>query len=548
MVLIPLISLLWSSFHPGWEIGESEGFSLYNYIEAYAKTHIGELLFMTLVFGVGSTILCISLAVPFAWLVERTDIPFKNILFTLMFAPVAIPGVIFSIGYIMLLSPKIGLINLFLMDLLHLESAPFNLYTLAGMIFVEGIRLTPGAFIMLAAAFKTMDPALEEASYTSGAGILSTFRRITSRLLMPAILAAALYYFVTAVESFEVPLLIGMPARVKVLTTEIYWVTHPAGTLPEYGIGCALGITFLLVSGLLIYLYRRSTRQVERFATITGKAYRPGLIKLGRGRYLAFAFIGAFLLVAILFPLLILIWSSLVPYLQVPSREALSTLSLEGYRLALGFSGLGKAAVNTLILAISAATITMILATIASWFIVRGRFRGAGMLDLISFLPHAIPSIVVALAIMVVFLRFRLIPIYGTVWILVVGFVIKRISYGTRIMNGAMFQLHKELEEAAEISGARWMKTLRRITLPLSIPSFINGWLFSALLSVSILTIPLMLHTAQNTVLAVVIWSMWDNAFIKEACSLSVLFIAGLFTLVFTMRLLASRARISRTQ
>ncbi len=194
------------------------------------------------------------------------------------------------------------------------------------------------------------------------------------------------------------------------------------------------------------------------------------------------------------------------------------------------------------------ATGTMILSSLAAWFVVRGRIRGGRFMDLLTFLPHAIPSIVVAVGLIILYLRINwIVPVYGTIWIIVIGMITKRISYGSRIMIGAMFQLHKELEEASEVCGVGWLKTFCLITLRLLIPAFINGWLYSAMLSIALFTIPVMLYTPRSLVFSVLIWNLWENAKVQDACVVGVLMVTITFTLVFLGQYLASRAKVQET-
>jgi iron(III) transport system permease protein len=194
------------------------------------------------------------------------------------------------------------------------------------------------------------------------------------------------------------------------------------------------------------------------------------------------------------------------------------------------------------------ATVTMLLSSLAAWFVVRGKIRGGRSMDLLTFLPHAIPSIVVAVGLIILYLRLNwMIPVYGTIWIIIIGMITKRISYGSRIMIGAMFQLHKELEEASEVCGVGWLKTFCLITLRLLVPAFVNGWLYSAMLSIALFTIPVMLYTPRSVVFSVLIWNLWENAKVQDACVVGVLMVTITFTLVFFGQYFASRAKVQQT-
>ena len=545
LTLGPLLFLLWDSFHPGWEIGDQVAFTFSSYVKVFGDQKFIEMFWNTAIFGVGATTLAVGLGSFFAWLVERTNMPFRNVTYALLFAPVAIPGLVFAISYILLLSPDIGVLNKLLMGVLGLEEAPLNIYSMTGLIFVEGIRLTPGSFLMMAAVLKSMDPSLEEAAYTTGAGVLRTSRVITAPLMLPGILAACIYYFITVIESFEVPAIIALPIGMQLLTTKIFFATNATTSMPQYSVAASVSIIFVVLSALLIYLYTRATKHSERFTTVTGKAYRPRIIDLGKWRYGALGFTIVFFAFSVIFPLLVLIWGSLLPYMQAPSMSALSGASFESYSNLGRIPSFGLALKNTLFVTFIVATVTMLLSSLAAWFVVRGKLRGSRYMDLFTFLPHAIPSIVVAVGLIILYLRINwLIPVYGTLWIIIIGLVTKRISYGSRIMIGSMFQLHKELEEASEVCGVGWLKTFCLITLRLLVPAFVNGWLYCAMLSIALFTIPVMLFTPKSIVFSVLIWNLWEQAKVQDACVVGVLMVTITFTLVFFGQYFASKAKI----
>jgi iron(III) transport system permease protein len=545
LTLGPLLFLLWDSFHPGWEIGDQVAFTFGSYVKVFGDHKFIEMFWNTAIFGVGATTLAVGLGSFFAWLVERTNMPFRNVTYALLFAPVAIPGLVFAISYILLLSPDIGVLNKFLMDVFGLEKAPLSIYSMTGLIFVEGIRLTPGSFLMMAAVLKSMDPSLEEAAYTTGAGVLRTSRVITAPLMLPGILAACIYYFITVIESFEVPAIIALPIGMQLLTTKIFFATNATTSMPQYSVAASVSIIFVVLSALLIYLYTRATKHSERFTTVTGKAYRPRIIDLGKWRYGALGFTVVFFAFSVIFPLLVLIWGSLLPYMQAPSMSALSGASFASYSDLSRIPSFGLALRNTVYVTFIVATVTMIISSLAAWFVVRGKLRGSRYMDLFTFLPHAIPSIVVAVGLIILYLRINwLIPVYGTLWIIIIGLITKRISYGSRIMIGSMFQLHKELEEASEVCGVGWLKTFCLITLRLLVPAFVNGWLYCAMLSIALFTIPVMLFTPKSIVFSVLIWNLWEQAKVQDACVVGVLMVTITFALVFVGQYFASKAKI----
>jgi iron(III) transport system permease protein len=490
----------------------------------------------TLVFAFGSAAIALFLGIIFAWLVERTNLPGKDLFYPLFLVPIAIPGVLFSVAWVLLLSPGAGVINLALKHALQLDHAPLDVYNLWGMIFLEGLHLTPITFLMMAGSFRRMDPALEEASDAVGAGSMTTLYRITLRVLRPSILGALIYVLISAMESFEIPGVIGMRAGIQVLAFKIYLAKQESP--PDYGMLSTLAVLLLAISALLIISYSKCSRDAEKYATITGKAYRPKMIDLGPWKFLALGLVGAYFVVTIVLPLLVLIWTSVLPVYQAPSWAALHRVSLENYRTVFQISKVGLALKNTLLLVLLAPTVTMLICSVLSWVIVKSRGRGRKVLDFLTFIPHAIPGIVTGVALMWVYI-FLPLPIYGTIWILLIAYVTSRIAFGTRVMNAAMTQLHKELEEASYASGGSWFGTFRKITLPLLLPALVNGWIFSAIVVAKAMGSVIMLYSHDSIVLSVLVWELWSNGDVAATAALGVLLICGLMAATFAARKLA---------
>ncbi|HET8564554.1 MAG TPA: iron ABC transporter permease, partial [Candidatus Binatia bacterium] len=508
LILAPLLLLLIFSFRQGspWQPGS---LTIANYIDAYANPQTYKMLWNTAVLALASTFISLSIAVFFAFLTERTDMPFRNVAWGLMLVPMAVPGLLFGVSWTFLLSPKIGLINYWLRSLLalfgiELSEGPLNIFSLWGMVFLEGIRGVTTIFLMVVGAFRAMDPNLEEASRVAGASDRTTFRRIFVPLLMPALFAAAIYSFMTSLESLEIPMIIGFPAGIYVFPTYIFFSVQRF-VPPRYGLSAALGATYLVVSVLLVIWYQRVIKESSRFTTITGKGYRPRLIRLGKWRYPAFCAFLLYFFLTIALPTFILLWRSLVRFYVNPSWAALSQVSLRHYSVVFSEDRVFQALVNTVIIGVATATLTMILSIIVAWVIVRGKSKGRSLLDGLTFLPHSIPGVIIALALIILYLHPPLsyLPIYGTIWLIAIGLTASYIAFGSRTMNGALIQVHRELEEAAEVSGAQWGRILRGIVLPLVLPAFVSGWIWVASHSLRSFSIPLMLGTRNSKVLSV---------------------------------------------
>jgi iron(III) transport system permease protein len=541
LVAVPLSLLIIGGFTRGAP-GDFSRLTFANYVRSYGSAALLELFYNSFVFAAGSVLLALPVAVMFAWLIERTNTPLRAVAYALVIAPVAMPGMLLSMSWVLLLSPNVGIINRATMFVLGLESAPFNIYSLGGMIFTEGLRLVPTTFLLLVGAFRAMDPSLEEAALVSGAPKFITTLRITLPIMFPAVLTAAIYVFMTAIESFEIPGVLGLRNGILVFSSRIYYATTSTyGGGANYGEASALSSTYLVISVLLIYLYQRSTRHSERFATVTGKGYRPRLNNLGIWKYAALCFFLFYFCLAVLFPILIMFWASLIPFYQAPSQEAISVVSFSSYGDLWNDSEVAKAVKNTFLLMFGSATTTTLLAAAVAWVVLRSKFPGRRLLDILTFLPHAVPSVVLALALIYVYLTFDFIPIYGTSLIILVGFVTNYLPFSTRTLSASIIQIHKELEEAGRVSGASPVTVFRKIIIPLLLPAMAGVAIWVAVHAMRELSMALMLNSSSNNVISFLIWSHWEAGDLRHASALGVVLILIMLVMTFSGRYLATR-------
>ncbi|MGH7844215.1 MAG: ABC transporter permease, partial [Candidatus Binatia bacterium] len=446
LVIVPLLQLLLASFQAG-TLAKPGDWTIKNYAEAYSSKATYEAIWNTLAYALTGTLLSVSIAVLFAWFTERTDLPWRNVIWTLILLPMAMPGMLFAMGWTFLLQPSIGLVNVYLREFLNffgvnLSSGPFNIHTLWGLIFLDGIRGVTTIFLIIAGAFRRMDPSLEESASASGASGFLVMRRITLPLLMPAIFAAGMYSLLVSLDSFELPLIVGLPGRVFVFTTLIYFSAQGLFP-PNYGLASAFGMTFLVLGLALVGLNRLVIKDPERYSIVTGKGYRPRLVRLGKWRFFAFGLVSLYILLTVVAPLLVLVWVSLLPLYQPPSYQALQTASFKNYAAILNEDLVASAVVNTLAVGVATATLVLLLAFAISWVVVRLQLRGKTILDAIAFLPQVVPSIIIALAMIILYARppLSVLPIYGTIWIIVLGLTTNYLAFATRAMNGAIVQV-----------------------------------------------------------------------------------------------------------
>lgn len=511
--------------------------TLKNYAEVWLDPSTYALFGNTIIYVIGSTAIGISVAGLLAWLVERTNMPGKIWIYAGVPMTLAMPGMLQAMAWVLLLSPRIGFLNVFLEATFGLPR--INIYSLGGMIFVEGLRLVPTAFLMLVPLLRSMDPSLEEAAAMSGAGLSSTLKKITGRLMLPGLIAVVIYQGITAFEVFEVPGILGLPSNIFVFSTKIYALHHSSNVLPKYGQANALAMIYLVVAVVATIAYARVIARQERYMIVTGKGYRPRLADLGHWRWPALVFVWVFLLFSIVLPFVVFLYISFLPFAQAPSMKAFSSMTLDAYRDVWTDPFIGTSVLNTIILIVITCTATTVISFLVAYVVVRSKFWGRKLMDQLAFLPHAIPGIVLGIAFLWVFLQGGNlgIDLFGTLWSICIAFTVSYIAYGTRAMNAAILQIHSDLEEAAHVSGAPNWRTLWRIFLPLMMPTFVGVWIWTMLHVVRSASIPLMLYEGpENQVLAVLIWNLWDEGKMQQVGALGVLMIVALLGVTLAVR------------
>lgn len=540
LAVLPLFMLLLGSFEA--EVAPREYILTWkNYRAAYASEYTYSTFNNSLIFASGSALLTFVLGTTMAWLVERTNTPLRILFFPLTVIPLIVPGVLEAIAWIFLLSPRFGYLNQALMYLFGLESPPFNIFSMPGMIWVQSVGNVPLAFLLMVAAFKSMDPALEESALMSGANTWQTLRRITLKLLLPISASVVLILFVRALESFETPAIIGIPARISVYTSEIFVAFNEYP--PDYGRGAALAVGLLLLSAVGVLLYRRITREGERYQTVTGKAFRPRQFDLGRWRWVGFAFLSVYFLVVILLPFLVLLWASFLPFFAPPSLKSLELVSLENYTYLFEFAPFRKAMWNSITLSLLSATLTMMLTSLIAWIVYKSRLPGSWVLDFLAFVPIAVPGIVLGMALILLYVAFP-VPIYGTIWVILIAYLTKYLPYGMRSASGSIMQIHKELEEAAGASGASWFETFWRVTLPLLRPGFVAGWIYICIVSFREFSSSVLLATGESMVLSILLFNMYEQGQMTVVAAIGIVMILTLLAIVTVFYKLSGRVGI----
>jgi iron(III) transport system permease protein len=548
--LLPVIGLLLVVFWMGfWQSGPGEPviYTLNHYRNILTDSFTYKTLLNTLGFASITVAVSLFFAIPIAWLVERTDLPGKEVIFTLMAIGTLVPTFFTAMGWVFLLHPRIGVVNRLLVNTFGLAEPPFNIASIIGMGWVEGLGLSSLAFIMVVATYRTMDPALEEAARVHGLKTWRTLRHITLPLTFPGILAAAIYIFTIGLSAFEVPAIIGMSNKIFTFSTFIFYKMQPLEELPNYGVAGAVSSLLIALALLLSWWYFKVLRYSSRYAVVTGRGYRPKLVELGRrGRACAWVFLGSFFVVAKLLPFLLLTWAALLTYFQPPSWAALSLVSLRNF-YGLPWDLLFSGARNTLLLMVAVPTLTLIVCTAISWVILRSELKWRVAFDALAFLPHAVPSIILAIAAVfaALFLLGDTVPLYGTLSILVLVYTVSRISFATRIINNSLAQIHPELEEAAFAGGLRVLQVMRKILIPLLKPALVYAWLWMALLCYRELTMASVLVTNQNNVtLPMIVWGLWLGGSLNQAAAANLVILAFMLPAVLLYLIFGRRSRL----
>lgn len=534
LVLAPLGILL---FYSLWSVGPADSggsFTLEHYRATFLATSTYKLLWNTAVFGIGSVLLGLLLGVSLAWVVERTNAPLRNFAFVVAITTAGMPPILYAMTWVFMLNPRTGLFNVPFTQWLGWDKGIFNPYTLGTLVVVEGFRLTPTIFLMVVGLFRSMDPSLEEAAAASGAGTIRTLRRITLPVMLPGLLGVTIFIGTATIGIFEIPAILGMPGGIHVFATRIYLAIQQVPR--DYGLATSLGTVAAAIGLVGIYYYHRVTRLQQRFATVTGKGFRPRRIDLGKYRkWAGFAIIMYFFVMVVL-PTVVLLYASTQTYFKPPSIEAFQNASFSAYTSIFDQEAFWIGLKNSLLLILVVPISTLLLSATVSWIVVRSKAPGRGILDALAFVPFTAPSIVFGLAFLLMAFWIDWIPIYGTIWLIALVHVARFLAYGTRTTNGAMFQLHKELEEAGSVSGVGWFTVFRKITLKLLVPSLIAGWIWVAIHSGRELSMALLLTTKDNQILSILSWAAWENGRSDEAAALGVILMVIMTTIVVGAR------------
>ena len=546
LTVVPIGAVVWASLR-STPVGADGSFTLSHFQTLLTRAEVATTMGNTAVFVVGSTLLAVTFGTYLAYLTERTDVPGRRLLYTLALIPIVVPGILTTIAWSLLLNERIGLINVAVSQVTGRVEPLVSAHTMTAMVLVDAADSFTLPFLLMAAALRSMDPTLEQASVVAGASRATTLRRITLPLLAPAVGASFLLVLIRTLDTFQTPAILGLPGGIRVLATEVYVAARLFPT--DVNLAAAYAVLYLGLALVCLAWYLRVTAGVRRFATITGRGYRSHRLRLGRARHIHAALATTLLLVTVAVPLAVMVYTSLLTFYRPPTSGIAQELTLRNYQRVLYEMPLvRRAAWNTIVVGLGAAAATVLLGAVLAWFSLRVRTRTTRALDALATAPIAFPGMVLGLALLWFYLVVP-VPIYATLWLISIAYVTAFLPYAFRIVHAALAQLAPELEEASTMSGAGWVRTFRRIVLPLLAPALLAGGLYVLTRAFHSLSLPILLAGPGNEVLPVVAYDLQQRARFPEVNALGVLMVVALFlTVAVTQAGLAwYRRRTART-
>lgn len=540
IIVGPLAFMFWGSVWSTDPLTPGGTFTLNNYITTYLDPATYRLWVNTLIIGLGTMFWANFLGVGMAWVIARTNTPFRRLLEAVIILPYVVPSYLLAVAYIFLLSPRIGSLNQFvfipLSQYVPLLNGPISIYSFWGIIFVKGISYAPLCFLMTSAAFRNFDPSLEDAARMSGAGVFTTLRTVTLPMLAPSVTASMLLIFTKGLETFSVPAFLGLPASppIFVFSTRI-WQALSMQSPANYGLATALATTLILVAGTGLVIQRKATGMQEKFTTITGQGFSPRRFDLGPWRWITFFLAILLLAVGIILPFVILFIAS-VSSLWIGDFFFLSEnieFTLQHYRDLLQMSDFVRAVTNSFLLATFGAFFGMLFASLTSYYVLRVDSEDSkyisstsDLMDQITYVPAAVPGIVLAVGFLWFVLTVPSFGLYNSLWLLGLAYIARELPFGTRTTHGAMSQVGEELEEQARVAGAGWLTTIKDIILPVISKNFASGYLLLFMSMMRNLSVSILLYGQESIVIAVLIFNMKLTGNYEALAALGVVLIA----------------------
>ncbi len=512
-VVFPLAVLLYDS------VLVDGSYTLANYREVYSQDVNWRALANTVELSLIVMVASVIITFPLAWLVGRTDLPFKKGYRTLLVASYMIPPYVGAIAWVQLLNPSVGYLNDIFKWIFNLQTAPFDIYTTGGLAWVLTLFYSPFAFITISRAMEKMDPTLEEAARVSGSSPLRTLFDVTLPLMAPSILAGGLLVFIAAGSCFGIPAIVGMPGNIEVMTTRIVTYVYMGD---EAGIrdATSLAASLMFIANALLFGMTWMLGRKD-YTTISGKSTRPNMVELGKWKWPAFFGVGLYAFVAVILPLGSILLTSLLK--SMSKGITLSNIGFDAWIPVITSSQYMESVWNSVVYGVIAATIGTVLSVFIAYLAVKTNVKGRSLPDLLTVVGGSTPSIVIALALVITFSGNFGLNLYSTMWILVVSYLVKYMTMSVRTIAASLSQVHISLEEAALNSGASWLRTCKDIIMPLIAPSIIAGWFLIFMPSFYELTMSLLLYGSDTKTIGVLLYDLQTYADTQNASVLSVI-------------------------
>jgi iron(III) transport system permease protein len=541
LILSPIVALLYGALLDAAPGTPDSTLSFNAFVEAWSDKDAWTSALNSLLLALARMAVVIPITLFLAWSVTRTNMPLRRLMEVLIVSHIFLPFLPLVMSWAVLASPRAGLLNVGLRNLvgLHQTTGPLDIYSYVGLIFLSALGLPTYLFLLVAPAFRSVDASLEESARMSGSSPAGTLFRVTIPLLAPAILGACVLAFVQALQSFEPELILGTPAGIFVFSTQIYRYIEGYST-PRYGPATALSAAFLLVTFILVLAQTRVLAG-RRFTTVSGRGFAARTLDLGQWRWLVFALVLLYVTFSTLLPLGTLALASFMKIYGLFSADPFTTAQ---YTKLFANPKLMPALRNTLVLAAASATLGIALAMFTSYIVARTKIAGRGVLDLLTWIPVTVPGIVLAVGLIWAYVGLvRLpFPLYGTLWLLIVAVTITTLTTGARTMNGTMVQISPELEEVARMHGGSFLQTLRRVTVPLMTPAMLSCWLLLFAFALKNFVTVSVLYAPQSVVVSALQFELWSGGQPEVAAALGTINMLFSIALVLAYSLLMRRA------
>lgn len=509
----PIILLVFKSFTVEGRV------TLANFVRVYGTAANMRAVLDTCKVAGLTMVVSVLISFPLAWLVGRSDLPLKSLFRTLIVTPYMIPPFVGAIAWTYLANPRIGYLNKLVMPLFGLEKAPFNIYSMGGLVWVFVLFYFPFSFLAVSRALEKMDPSLEEAARISGAGTWRVLKDVTIPLMTPALVAGALLVFVAVASAFGVPAIIGAPAQLHVVTTQIINYVY-IGTPEALRESTALATVLLGMAMTVLWFSNWYVSRREYF-TVGGKSTRPSTVELGKWRWPLAVLFGLVCFVFAVLPIGALVMTSFIKSMGQPIGG--TNWSLTTWKTVLEDRETWKTLRVSLVTALSTATVATLVGLLIAYLKVKTKVRFRTVPDFLATFTNATPGIVVALGLIIAFSGNYGLNLYGTIWILIVAYFVHHLSFAVRTSSAALEQMHPSLEEAALSSGAGWLRVFKDITIPLVAPSLIGGWFLVFMPSFYELTMSVLLFSTRTKTAGVFLYDLQSYADPQSAAVLSVL-------------------------